>query len=127
MPTATPQEVRIALKEYLAKQTIHPKVRAQIDAILKINPQDRTDYESQKMATIRIHALAPLCPWCDSQVGYFEAIPAEEAATYVLGNGCKDTFCPFCQRRIVETVLLVGGWHWRKHEDDKNPTRRRIE
>jgi hypothetical protein len=104
-------------------QTIAPKVLEQIEQALRHPKQLLNTIEKQERYITALHLASPECPWCDSAVSYFEAIPA--AIEYKLGYGCDDTTCPHCQKRILESVPFIGNWHWRKHEDDKNPERRK--
>lgn len=129
MSTTNDATKRALLLDAAKAQAIAAPVMAQIAEILRHPAQHLSPIESQRRFIIEMHLLSPECPWCDSHVSYFEAIPESESesesASYVLGSGCDTLTCPHCKKRVRNCVPLmsVQPWYWGKLEEDKNPSR----
>lgn len=120
----TDADDRAALRRMAEAQTIHPTILALITKNLQHFKQHLSTVESQERYLIQKHLEKHECPWCDSFVSYFEAVPESHAAEYKIGYGPNEHVCPECKKRIVQMIPFIGDWFWGKHEDDKNPNRR---
>lgn len=115
---------RHILRDEARRQKIAPSVLAYIEKNLEIADTLLDHLEKQERFLINEFLKSRPCVWCDSDVSWFEAIPPAEVEGFSLAKSTPETHeCPHCQKRIVYTLPFMGGWFWRKHEDDKNPDR----
>lgn len=106
-------------------QTLAPRILALIEENLKHDKRNLSHSESQVRFLIGTQLCAAECPWCDSIVSYYECIPPSAVETYKIGYGPEAHECVHCKKRIIYSVPFMGNWSWRKHDDDRNPARRR--
>lgn len=112
------------LRTLAAAQQIAPHVRAQVDEALRFPADMLSGIEKQCRFLVRVHLAAPMCPWCDTHVSYFEAVP--EDAGYTLGDGCDALRCPHCGNHLRDVVPALGsGWFWGKRPEDLSSSRER--
>lgn len=120
-PTDT--EIRHALRDEARRQTMPPAVLKLVEDNLASMTEHLSHLEKQERFLITQFIQLRPCVWCDSDVSYFEAIPPDAAASFKIGNVVDHHACPHCHKRILYSLPFMGGWFWRKHDDDKNPNR----
>lgn len=117
---------RAVLLQQAERQSIPAPVMELIRKNLKHFGVHLNSIEKQERYLIGVGLEKRECPWCDSLVSYFEAIPEDKAAEYRLGYSPEDGHvCPECKKRMKQLIPFIGSWFWGKHEEDKNPNRRK--
>ena len=121
-PTST--EIRFALRSEARRQKLAPAVLKIIEENVRHDTENLTHLERQERFLISEFIQMRPCPWCDSLVSWFEAVPPSMAETFSFKDSGPDVHeCPHCQKRVVYSLPFVGPWFWRKHDDDLNPNR----